>query len=204
MRSENHRSRRSNGKSNGVGKRDRSGHRAKTGNSRKRVHLNDGTLIQEDRVASNSSRAATRIRLDDPERSSTHSGPQRGRRADRNQPSAIEPQVYFREPSETTADGKQVEYYRMPMGPTPRRIGDVEFPRPGLMITDAVGYNTKQTAAYLGVSTKTLAAWRAKGIGPKYVRIGKRRIVYVLCNLRAFVEAGGPNHLDVALPVSVA
>lgn len=39
------------------------------------------------------------------------------------------------------------------------------------------------------ISPATMQWWRAKGRGPKYLKIG-RRVVYRRCDLRAYVEAG--------------
>jgi hypothetical protein len=44
-----------------------------------------------------------------------------------------------------------------------------------------------QAAAFLTLSVAQLAAWRVKGMGPKFSRLGKRRLVYPLADLRAFV-----------------
>lgn len=34
--------------------------------------------------------------------------------------------------------------------------------------------NPKETAGRLGMAVQTLAAWRAKGFGPRYVKVGAR------------------------------
>jgi hypothetical protein len=48
--------------------------------------------------------------------------------------------------------------------------------------------DTKSAAAYLGLSTKTLAMYRCNGEGPKYVKRG--RIYYFRQDLDEWVDAG--------------
>lgn len=38
--------------------------------------------------------------------------------------------------------------------------------------------DTPQLAAMIGKSVKTCARWRHNGIGPKYVRVGPRSVLY--------------------------
>ncbi|TSE00815.1 helix-turn-helix domain-containing protein [Skermania sp. ID1734] len=50
--------------------------------------------------------------------------------------------------------------------------------------------DTATATAYIGLEGEhTLAAWRAKGIGPAYVRIGTRTIRYSIADLDAWLEA---------------
>lgn len=55
----------------------------------------------------------------------------------------------------------------------------------------------KATASWLGVSSRTLQAWRVTGGGPVYRKIG-RRVAYAECDLVAFVEAGRRAHTSEA------
>lgn len=48
---------------------------------------------------------------------------------------------------------------------------------------------TIQAAEYLGLSPQTLADWRHKGAGPKFVRVGTRTVRYRLSDLDAFVSS---------------
>ncbi len=48
--------------------------------------------------------------------------------------------------------------------------------------------NTKEAAQYLRLSTKTLEAWRLKGRGPNFVRMGSR-IAYRQTDLEAWVTS---------------
>ena len=48
----------------------------------------------------------------------------------------------------------------------------------------------RQSAVFLNLSVNQLANWRRRGEGPAWSRIGERRIVYRLEDLRAFVAAG--------------
>ena len=50
--------------------------------------------------------------------------------------------------------------------------------------------DTKSAAAYIGLSEKTLAAWRSNGTGPGFVRVGRKKIFYMKEALDAFVVAG--------------
>ena len=52
---------------------------------------------------------------------------------------------------------------------------------PSLLNTDAAG-------AYLNVQAQTLEAWRYRGDGPRYVKIG-RLVKYRLSDLDAFIES---------------
>jgi len=46
-----------------------------------------------------------------------------------------------------------------------------------------------QAAQALELSPRTLERWRAHGLGPPYVRVG-RRIRYLVCDITAWVERG--------------
>jgi len=50
----------------------------------------------------------------------------------------------------------------------------------------------QEAAEHLGISVRTLQAWRVKGGGPKYSKIG-RSVRYRLCDLDAFIEANLTN-----------
>ncbi|MBU0908339.1 MAG: helix-turn-helix domain-containing protein [Proteobacteria bacterium] len=47
-----------------------------------------------------------------------------------------------------------------------------------------------EAAAYLHVKPQTLSSWAVKGTGPAVCKIGKKRVVYRLIDLQAFVESG--------------
>jgi hypothetical protein len=51
---------------------------------------------------------------------------------------------------------------------------------------------TEQASKVLGFAPITLKVWRGKGIGPPFVRVG-RRIYYILADLLEFAER---NHVD--------
>lgn len=46
--------------------------------------------------------------------------------------------------------------------------------------------NEHQAAEYLNLSVRSLQAWRVRGCGPRYSKIG-RSVRYRLCDLDAFV-----------------
>lgn len=47
---------------------------------------------------------------------------------------------------------------------------------------------TEQAAQYLNLQPTTLCAWRCKGGGPEYIKLGKRSVRYTLNSLQDFVE----------------
>ncbi|MDE0407757.1 MAG: helix-turn-helix domain-containing protein [Alphaproteobacteria bacterium] len=47
--------------------------------------------------------------------------------------------------------------------------------------------DTKQAAAYLGLSPKTLVKMRVTGGGPRYAKVG-RRVIYDVADLDSWVE----------------
>ena len=55
---------------------------------------------------------------------------------------------------------------------------------------ESVLLSTPQAAEFLSISPKTLAKWRLTGEGPEFCKLGRRRVVYRLGDLLAFVEAG--------------
>jgi hypothetical protein len=48
----------------------------------------------------------------------------------------------------------------------------------------------KDAAAFLGLSSKTLANWAFRGLGPRSLKVGGRRFYY-LADLQTFVSGGG-------------
>ena len=56
---------------------------------------------------------------------------------------------------------------------------------------DARILTTREAARVLGLSAATLETWRCKGMGPKFVRIGLRKIGYWRRDLITFVEGPG-------------
>ncbi|GAB6038047.1 hypothetical protein JCM15519_26060 [Fundidesulfovibrio butyratiphilus] len=48
--------------------------------------------------------------------------------------------------------------------------------------------NTKDAAAFLGLSAGTLEVWRSQGKGPKYAKLG-RRVLYDPADLESFRNA---------------
>lgn len=55
-------------------------------------------------------------------------------------------------------------------------------------LTDRI-VNENETATYLGLSTRTLRAQRAKGTGPAWVMLSEKRIGYRVSDLNAFIKA---------------
>jgi predicted DNA-binding transcriptional regulator AlpA len=50
-------------------------------------------------------------------------------------------------------------------------------------------YSEKEAAAHCRVSGRTLKRWREEGIGPEYVRMGRRRVVYTGAALAAWIAS---------------
>lgn len=48
--------------------------------------------------------------------------------------------------------------------------------------------NTVEAAAYLGLQRCTLEAWRCRGGGPRFVKLG-RSVRYTLADLNAWIDA---------------
>lgn len=46
-----------------------------------------------------------------------------------------------------------------------------------------------EVAAVLGVNLRTLTRWRARGIGPRWVRVGDRLVRYDADALQRYLEA---------------
>jgi hypothetical protein len=52
--------------------------------------------------------------------------------------------------------------------------------------------NTLEAASYLGIKPQTLRKWRVTGSGPKFCRLGGRRIIrYRIRDLEKFVKSAG-------------
>ncbi|HEV2418661.1 MAG TPA: helix-turn-helix domain-containing protein [Terriglobia bacterium] len=49
--------------------------------------------------------------------------------------------------------------------------------------------NDREAGRALGVTADGMRGWRAKGIGPPWIRIGKRLVRYDPAALRAWIEA---------------
>jgi excisionase family DNA binding protein len=65
----------------------------------------------------------------------------------------------------------------------PERVGQTQFvPQGTLQI-----YSTKEAARLLGISHRTLEEWRARGIGPRFFKMG-RMVRYRLAELNRFVN----------------
>lgn len=60
----------------------------------------------------------------------------------------------------------------------------------GNITTALVGrlYSPGEAAVYLGVAQQTLAHWRVRGTGPKFVHLSKRCVRYSELALREWVE----------------
>lgn len=50
--------------------------------------------------------------------------------------------------------------------------------------------STKEAAAFLGLQPGTLNWWRHAGTGPRWGRLGARKVIYKRSDLARFLEAG--------------
>lgn len=48
--------------------------------------------------------------------------------------------------------------------------------------------STKKAALFLGVSVRTLEEWRKKGIGPAFVKLGRKLVRYEMADLESFLR----------------
>ena len=53
-----------------------------------------------------------------------------------------------------------------------------------------------EVASRLRISERTVKDWRSEGVGPPFIRLGRRRVRYALSDLNDWLE------LNVRLPVS--
>lgn len=60
--------------------------------------------------------------------------------------------------------------------------------RPDLLIGDDRVLTEAEAGRILTASERTLEHWRARGIGPRCVKMGERRIGYRLGELRAYIR----------------
>jgi hypothetical protein len=66
--------------------------------------------------------------------------------------------------------------------------GQTALPAPMTSSDPDIGYNENQAATFLGVSARTLQAWRVRGGGPEYVKMG-RTVRYQRRALISYQEA---------------
>ena len=51
---------------------------------------------------------------------------------------------------------------------------------------EAVVWDTDEAAAFLRISPRTLVSWRSRGMGPTYIKVG-RRVVYLQRDIVAWL-----------------
>lgn len=57
------------------------------------------------------------------------------------------------------------------------------------MSTRTLALSSAEAAAALGVTAKTLANWRAGGLGPRPTRLGQNKVLYRVADLDAWLDA---------------
>jgi predicted site-specific integrase-resolvase len=65
-------------------------------------------------------------------------------------------------------------------------IETTKLQSPSVLVLPDGRMDAKNAAVYCGVSVKTLAMWRSKGIGPKFMKLGK--VYYYLEDLNACMK----------------
>ena len=55
-------------------------------------------------------------------------------------------------------------------------------------------FNTEEAADYLRFHKNTLAIWRSKGIGPRFIKISKKRVFYFKKDLDEWLNSNLFNH----------
>lgn len=58
----------------------------------------------------------------------------------------------------------------------------------------------KEAAEYLKVSEKTLEGWRCAEVGPKYYRMGQRRVRYFMSDITSWLRAEAPKRTKLGIP----
>lgn len=56
--------------------------------------------------------------------------------------------------------------------------------------------NTKQVAAYLHTTEDGLAQMRYRGTGPKFVKVGPRKVIYRWSDVQAYLDANTCQRTD--------
>ena len=63
---------------------------------------------------------------------------------------------------------------------------------------------TKETADFLRCSERALERWRSTGDGPRFVRIGPRRVAYREADLAAWLDGRAHAHRAAEMAASTA
>jgi predicted DNA-binding transcriptional regulator AlpA len=50
--------------------------------------------------------------------------------------------------------------------------------------------SVKEAAAFLGLHPRTLDNWRSQKRGPRFRRVGRRKVVYLVADLREYLDSG--------------
>jgi excisionase family DNA binding protein len=58
-------------------------------------------------------------------------------------------------------------------------------------MTDVTGpyYSPESAAQYLDIPLSTITDWRQKGVGPRFLRVGRRLVRYTKTDLDAFMAS---------------
>ena len=59
----------------------------------------------------------------------------------------------------------------------------------GKSVTDRP-LSVKEAAEFLGLNPRTLDNWRSQKRGPRYRRVGRRKVVYLVADLREYLDSG--------------
>jgi predicted DNA-binding transcriptional regulator AlpA len=56
--------------------------------------------------------------------------------------------------------------------------------------------STQEAADHLGVCSSTLVNWRKKAVGPKWYRLGVKRVIYRSADLDSYLESQSSDSLS--------
>ncbi|CAB0776896.1 hypothetical protein FRC0182_00635 [Corynebacterium diphtheriae] len=62
---------------------------------------------------------------------------------------------------------------------------------PNLVVTNdarPLAVNTTKASEITGISAKTLSNWRALGIGPAYIKVNGKTVLYLIDDLEAWLD----------------
>lgn len=63
-------------------------------------------------------------------------------------------------------------------------------------LTNRLGLTQAEAAAAIGKSPSCLRVWAKRGLGPKYLRVGKRALVYAVADLKSFLARNATDPAD--------
>ena len=87
---------------------------------------------------------------------------------------------------------------RSPATPAPPRPPRDRRSLPTPDLSNRLGLSQAEAAAALGKSPSCLRLWARKGLGPKFIRVGTRALIYATADLKSFLARNANDPADVA------